>query len=72
MKQKPTPAENRGTEPLDVEKHDQESADKADKKIKKDDVTGQTASTLKEMKSRLKEVPHKSAASKHDAEQHDK
>ena len=70
MKNKPTPEENRGAEPLDVERHDQASAEKADKKLKKNDVTGQTASTLKEMKSRLKEVPHKSAATKHDAEQH--
>jgi hypothetical protein len=32
----------------------------------KSDVTGQTHTTLKEMKSRLKEVPKKSAATKHD------
>jgi hypothetical protein len=36
------------------------------KSTKSTDVTGQTHTTLKEMKSRLKEVPKKSAATKHD------
>jgi hypothetical protein len=47
-------------------------AERVDEKLKKDDVTGQTASTVKEMKSRQKEVPHTSAATKHDKEEYTK
>jgi hypothetical protein len=39
---------------------------KAKTRNTKRDVTGQTHTTLKQMKSRLKEVPKKSAATKHD------
>jgi hypothetical protein len=39
---------------------------RAKSSVKTPDVTGQTHTTLKEMKSRLKEVPKKSAATKHD------
>ena len=39
---------------------------KANRVTKKPDTTGQTHTTLRQMKSRLKEVPKKSAATEHD------
>jgi hypothetical protein len=50
--------------------HSPEAAAKVDARVKKDDVTGQTDTTLKEMKARLKEVPHTSAGSNHDKVQY--
>jgi hypothetical protein len=52
--------------------HPTAEAQKVDERKKKDDVTGQTDTTLSEMKARLKEVPHTSAGSNHDKEQYKK
>jgi hypothetical protein len=49
------------------EKKQEVAKDQSEKnKAKETDVTGQTHTTLKQMKSRLREVPKKSAATKHD------
>jgi hypothetical protein len=56
----------------EAHQHSLVEAEKTDARKKKDDVTGQTDTTVKEMKARLKEVPHTSAASNHDKEQYSK
>ena len=62
---------------MNINDNDQEThldspaeVEKVDARKKKDDVTGQTDTTVKEMTARLKEVPHTSAASNHDKEQY--
>ena len=56
----------KGAHPENVKPHDPVAAEKVDEKKKKADVTGQTDTTVKEMKARLNEVPHTSAATHHD------
>jgi hypothetical protein len=67
-----TKGKTTGAQPEDVKPHDPVKAKKVEDKLKKDDCTGQTDTTVNEMKARLKEVPHESAGTHHDKHAYDK